>query len=211
MYNIGFIVSITSLGWGVYLLTRHVAHDRLSAVLSGAIVAYSSYTLSKFMHLQLLSICLVPISLTFFLRYIEHKKIRDYQLFLILCLLQLYNSILPAYFIMVSVIIITPISLYKKRIVWGDLVSGNVLFSTLVFVLLLLPIAVPYFSVSKEFSYVRDIRDSIQFANRPEYTLYPSSKTKLNSFLHNVVYKNDPGPFFYDGYISAVFFVLFWV
>jgi len=75
--------------------------------------------------------------------------------------------------------------------------------------LIIIPIVIPYYQVSKEFSYTRDIRESIHNSNRLEYVFFPGDKTRLGDLLVSVIYKNDKGPYYYDGYMGLIFYILF--
>ncbi len=99
IHNITLLFSLTSLGWSIYFLTNYIVKDKVLAVLSGILVIFSPVTLDKYIHLQVLFIFLVPLSIYFFLRYLEEKKLK-LLIFSLLCFdLQALNSFLPGYFI----------------------------------------------------------------------------------------------------------------
>src|SRR6185295_13901623 len=52
-------------------------------------------------------------------------------------------------------------------------------------IIVIIPITIPYFSVSKEFSYVRDIRDTIHFALQPEDLIVSDKSSRLYEILNN--------------------------
>lgn len=205
VYNTVIIFALSSLAFCTYYLVFRLSKNIPASIVAGTLVSFSSYTLSKFMHPQLLLIFFVPLSILFFIRFFETKQYR----FLLLCclcfLLQTYNSFLPGYFILFSIGVMVvgyrhacTLQIFNKKNVLTVFITG----------LLLVPLIKPYLDVSKQFSYVRDIRDSIHFANRIEYTFYPSNRTNLNSFLLHTIYNHDTGPYFYDGYISLSFYIL---
>jgi hypothetical protein len=207
-YNFNLIFSFISLGFSVYLLAFYIAKNHLSAIVAGTLVAFSSYTTAKVMHIQLLGIFWVPLSIICFLQFLNTKNYKYLYLTAILFLLQMYNSFLPGYFILFSCIFLFTYFIFKKIIRLRELKFKKILTTGIIVFLLVLPVIIPYYSVSRQFNYVRDIRDSIQFANRPEYTLYPGFTTKLNTVLTEIFYKYDKGPFTYDGFIGLAFFVL---
>lgn len=207
-YNINLIISLATLGFFTYLLVLFLSKDQFSGIISGTLVAFSTYTLNRTMHLQLISIQWIPLCILFFLLYIKKQQFK-YLIFLsIFFILQSANSFFPGYFLLLCFSIIL-LSIYlkdKKSLVlfFNKKVYGLIILTGFV----LLPIAIPYFKTSSEFSYVRDIRDAIHFANRPEYTFYPNGSTRLEKFLIQAIYPKDKGPYFYDGYIGLAFFIL---
>ena len=207
-YNFIFIFSLVTFGFFTYLLTEYLTKNHLASVVSGTLVSFSAYTLSKYMHIQLLNIGWVPLSLLFFIKFLDYKKYRNLIVSAVFFIVQLYNSFLPGYFIAFSCLFIFAYYLIKKKITLRSIILRKV-FVIIIFTLIsILPVIIPYYQVSKEFNYERDIRDSIQFANRPEYTLYPGNTTRLSNLLLKTFYKNDKGPFTYDGFIGAAFFIL---
>lgn len=207
-YNFIFIFSLVTFGFFTYLLTQYLTKDHLTSVISGTLVSFSSYTLAKYMHLQLLNIGWVPLSLLFFIKFLDSKKYKYLVVSAIFFVIQVYNSFLPGYFIAFSCLFIFIYYLIKHKIKLNQIISVKILLLAIFVFISIIPIIIPYYQVSKEFNYVRDIRDSIQFANRPEYILYPGNTTRLSNFLLNTFYKNDKGPFTYDGFIGAMFFLL---
>jgi multisubunit Na+/H+ antiporter MnhF subunit len=207
-FNFIFIFSLITLGFFTYLLTNYLTKNHLASVVSGTLVSFSSYTLTKYMHIQLLNIGWVPLSIIFFIKFLDQKKYKYLMISAVFFIVQLYNSFLPGYFIVFSCLFIFIYYLLKKEIKFKSINLLKVFLIAFLTIVAVLPVIIPYYRVSKQFSYQRDIRDSIQFANRLEYTLYPGNTTRLSSFLLNTFYKNDNGPFTYDGFVGAMFFTL---
>lgn len=207
-YNFNLIFSFTTLGFCTYLLALYLTKSHLSSIAAGTITAYSPYALTKVMHLQLLEICWVPLSILFFLLFLDKKSFKYFLFSVVFFVIQMYNSFLPGYFILISCLFIFIYYFWAKKIKPAQLPLGKIFLTGLVTFLLVLPTIIPYYQVSKEFNYVRDIRDAIRFANRPEYTLYPGFTTRLGDFLMSVFYKNDKSPITYDGFMGLVFFIL---
>lgn len=207
-YNFNLIFSFISLGFCVYLLALYITKEHLSSIVAGTVAAFSPYATAKVMHIQLLGICWVPLSLLFFLMFLDKKQYKFLYVSATFFLVQMYNSFLPGYFIIFSCILFFLYYLLNKRIKIKELQIKKIIFVAVVVFLIALPVIIPYYLVSHQFNYVRDIRDSIQFANRPEYTLYPGFTTRLGNLLMQLFYKHDKGPFTYDGFIGLAFFVL---
>lgn len=75
--------------------------------------------------------------------------------------------------------------------------------------MLIVPLIIPYYSVSREFGYTRNIRDAIHFAIQPEDLFYPGTSTRLKDYLYslpfNQISQNDE---FKPGYLGLVFSLL---
>jgi hypothetical protein len=120
----------------------------------------------------------------------------------------MYNSFLPGYFILVACSIILIFYLLTKRANLKELEIKKIILVGIFTIAIILPIIIPYYQVSREFNYVRDIRDAIRFASRPEDNLYPGFTTKLFGFLLNTFYKNSHAQIIYDGFMGLVFYLL---
>lgn len=209
--NITLISSITFLGFSVYLLTYYLTKDFIVSLLAGILILFSPASLSYTVHLQVLEVYWVPLSLFFFLLFINYKK-TFYLIVTLLCfLLQFYNSFLPAYFILFSIIIILVFLWLEKKKKFLELISKQNILLVLFTFLLLIPIVIPYFQISKEFHYVRDLRDSIHFALQPEDLLFPGDTTRLKNFLLNTIPTNhySQNNEFKPGYLGFIFTLLF--
>lgn len=207
-FNANLVFSLLTLGFFTYLLTYYLTKHYFAAFISGVLMAFSTFTLTKIAVLQLISIQWIPLSLLFFFMYIKEKKFRYFLLTCLFFLIQTYNSFLPGYFLFFSSLLISLVFLLRKNASFSLFFNRNSIITGLITGLLLLPIILPYYAVSREFQYTRDIRDTIHFANRPEYTFYPSEKTRLQDILLQTVYRQDTGPYKYDGYLGFVFFLL---
>ncbi len=207
-YNFNLIFSFMSLGFCIYLLALYITKEHLSSIAAGTIAAFSPYTTSKVMHIQLLEIFWVPLSLLFFLMFLDKKQYRYLIIFSIFLIGQVYNSFLPGYFIVFSCLFIFAYYWLRKKTTLKELDLKKLFWIGLIILIAIIPVVIPYYLVSHQFHYVRDIRDAIQFANRPEYTLYPGFTDRLNNLLMQLFYKHDKGPYTYGGFIGLIFFVL---
>jgi hypothetical protein len=208
--NITFISSLILLGFSVYLLSYYLIKNYFVSLVSGLLVIFSPATLSNSVQLQMLEIYWVPLALLFFLLFLNTRKTRFFVFYLFCFLLQFYNSFLPAYFILFSsIIILLFVWREKKKKIITFFSAKNVLLFLLTF-LLMIPIVIPYFQVSREFHYTRDVRDSIHFALQPEDLLYPDSSTRLYAFLMRTIPTNhySQNNEFKPGYVGFVFSLL---
>ncbi len=207
--NFTFISSLILLGFSIFLLSYYLTKDFVVSILSGNLVLFTPAVLDKATHLQILAIQWVPLSILFFLIFIKQGKSKYFALGLIFFLLQIYNSFLPGYFIVISYVIISIFNIfYDKKKSLKLLTKMNISLLLIAFALTI-PIIIPYYQVSKEFSYTRDIRDSIHFALQPEDLFYSSNYSRLNTFLNDFpINKNSQNNEFKPGYLGIVFTIL---
>ncbi len=205
--NVTIISSLIFLGFSIFLLTFHITKNYLSSVLSGLLIIFSPATLSNVVQIQMLEIYWVPLAILFFLLFLKNNKTRFIIYFSFCFVLQFYNSFLPAYFILFSVFIIFLFKfLEKKKKITIYFSKKNSLVLVCAFIIML-PIVIPYYQVSKEFHYTRDIRDSIHFALQPEDFLYPGANTKLAPILIQYIPTNhySQNNEFKPGYLGLIF------
>jgi hypothetical protein len=189
--NIMFILSLTLIGFFTYSISYLLTKNNLASFLSGVLIMFSPAYLSELAHIQIMSIFFVSLALLLFIKYLQTKKQFFYIFFLIIFIAQVYNSFLPGFFILFSTIFISIFYLLenKKRI--------NVLFTRknillfLISIVLIVPVIIPYFQVSKEFNYSRDIRETIHFAIQPEDFLTTNSLSRLEPLLSQLSFTKD--------------------
>lgn len=207
--NFTLITSLTLVGFSLYLLSYYLTKDFLASLFAGILVIFSPAVLDKATHLQILSIYWVPLAILFFLKFLNLQRTKYLLVSLIFFLCQVYNSFLPGYFILFSyLIILIYYWLWNKEKAKALFIKKNILALLITFILVI-PIAVPYFQVAREFNYVRDIRDAIHFALQPEDLFYPSAYTRLQQYLldlpFNQISQNNE---FKPGYVGFIFTVL---
>lgn len=208
--NFTLISSLALVGFSVYLLSFYIIKDFLASLLAGLLVIFSPATLSFSVHLQILGVEWVPLSILCFLFFLDSQKTRYFIGSLCCLLLQVYNSFFPAYFILFSWIIIFIFIWFTKKKQLKIFITKKHIFLVLLTILLIIPIALPYFQISQEFHYVRDIRDTIHFALQPEDLLYPGDTTRLKNLLLTTIPTNhySQNNEFKPGYVGAVFSLL---
>ncbi len=202
IFNVNVIFSLTTLGFFTYLLVYILTKNIYAALVSGTLVAFSTFTVNKIVHLQVLSIQWIPLSLLFFIKFLEEKKHRFLGISLFFFVLQVYNSFLPGYFLLVCYALILFMYVIMSKSHIRFILTPKTIVFLIITCAVVFPIVLPYISVSQEFNYVRDIRDTIHTANRPEYFLYSYGKTRLGELFRDIVYNNNTGPYFYDGYLG---------
>jgi len=181
--NFTLISSLIMLGFSIFLLAYYLKKNYLASLIAGLMVVFSPAVLDKKVHLQILSVFWVPLSILFFLHFFKTKKSRWLALSMIFFVIQTSNSFLPGYFLIFFFLIYVIFTFFKKRENIALLFQKKNLFILLISLLVLLPLVIPYFKVSKEFNYTRDIRDSIHFALQPEDFLVTSSDSRMQNIL----------------------------
>lgn len=208
--NWTLITSLIFLGFSVYLLCFYLTRNSGLSLFAGMLVIFSPAVLDYSVHLQVLSIWCVPIAILFFLHFIKTSKSRFLAISLLFFVLQVFNSILPGYFILFAYVILFfwNMSAHKKNTL--KLFSRNTGLLFLLAFSFLIPIVVAYYSVSYEFQYVRDLRDAVHFAFQPEDFLYPGNRTKLQNVLLAAIPTNQysQNGEFKPGYLGVVFSLL---
>ncbi len=208
-FNFTLISSFIFLGFSIFLLCFYLTRNFLASILGGILVIMSPFTLDKTTHLQILSVEFVPLAILFFLIFIQEQKIKYLAISLFFFVIQTYNSFMPGYFILFSYAVIFTYFLFYQQKKAKKLINKRTLSLFITSLALVVFVSIPYFLVSKEFEYTRNIRDAIHFALQPEDLLYPSIHTKLHDVLIslpiNQVSQNNE---FKPGYLGFVFTLL---
>lgn len=206
--NFTLISSLLMLGFFSYLLIRFLTKDFLLSILGGVLIIFSPATLDKVVHLQVLAVQWVPLSILFFLLFIKKYHKRYLVLSLMFFLLQTYNSFLPGYFILFSYLIILILLFFYNRRTFNLVLAKKNIAIAAVFILLLIPVALPYYRVSQEFNYKRDIREAIHFALQPQDLIYPNQYTRLQDDLVKIFPANKLSRTGYLGFAFSILSIL---
>ena len=185
-YNITQFSSFVLLGFCTYLLAYFLTKNFLLSVLSGVLVVFSPVTLDKHVHVQILAVEGVTLAILFFITFLQTPKTKFLIFSLVCFVLQTYNSFLQGYFIIFAYFFFSLFFFVTHKKQFMKLITvKNILFILFAFVLIV-PIAIPYFQVSKEFHYTRDIRDTIHFAIQPEDMVFGGSFSRLQPLLQQL-------------------------
>lgn len=183
--NLTLILSFIFLGFFTYLLSFYLTKDHAVSFVSGILVQFCPVMLTYLVHIQILASYLVPLSIIFFLEFLKTKKALFYLLFLFIFILQMYNSFLPGYFIFfTALILIIFYGFSQKNYKW--IFDKRIIFLSLISFLMILPVITPYFSVSKQFNYTRDFRETIHFALQPEDFITTISQDRFFPLISKV-------------------------
>lgn len=207
--NFPTISALVLSGFSIYLLSYKLTKDYLASILSGILIVLSPAYLSFFAHLQVFFIALTPLSLLYFIKFNESQKLKHFLISLIFLLLQIYNNFMAGYFILFSYLIIFFFNYINDKEKSLSLITKKSLFIFISALILAIPVMIPYFKVSKEFGYVRSIKDTVHFAIQPEDLLYTSGFSKLQPILNTLpIHENPQNGEVKPGFLGTVFSIL---
>lgn len=207
--NVTIISSLLFLAIASYALSYYLSKDILASFTAGLLVIFSPAVIDKFVHIQILAIAFVPFAILFWLLFLNTKKTRYLIASMLFFIFQTINSFLPGYFIFFSILIITGFYSYRNKKKALFILTRKNLLLIIISLALLIPIGIPYFSVSHEFNYVRDIRETIHLALQPEDLLYAHPSSRFEPILSTLQSKeNHPNADFKYGFIGFIFTIL---
>lgn len=189
--NVLFILSLTLIGFFTYSISYLLTKNNLTSFLAGVLIIFSPAYLSELAHIQIMSIFFVTLAILLFIKYLKTNKQMYFNLFLIVFILQIYNSFLPGFFILFSVFILSFYYVLEDKQRIKHLLTKKNIILFLLLITLILPVIIPYYKVSNEFNYVRDIRETIHFAIQPEDFLVTNSLSRLEPLLSQLEFTKD--------------------
>lgn len=181
--NFTLFSSLFILGFSVFLLSYYLTKNFLASVVSGLFVVFSPAVLDKKVHLQVLAIMGVPLSIMFFIHFLKSNKSKWLAMSMFFFIIQTANSFLPGYFLIFFFADCLLILFFKDRKKLRVFIQKKNLVIIACALLILIPLVIPYIKVANEFSFKRDIRDSIHFALQPEDFLVAGSDSKMQNIL----------------------------
>lgn len=206
IYNISVIASFFLSGFSMFLLTYFLTKNYVASILTGVLFIFSPIFIDRRVHIQLLGIYGLPLSVLAFLYYIKSKKIIYFILTLIAAFLQSLNNFITGYFVFFAITIVSLFHITQKRETIRVLCNKRTIGISFIFLLTLLPFALPYFSVSQEFAYTRDIRETIHTAIQPEDLLHTNIHSRLYQLLNSLPFNQHPDV--KNGFYGLSFFML---
>jgi hypothetical protein len=161
-YNAAFIGSFALAGGGAYALARELRLDRVSAVLTGLLFAFSPYRFAQQSHVQVLMAGWMPVCLWALHRYLRRGTTRDLVWFVLAFLLQALSNGYYLFFLLVPVLLIVcsaaaARAMSAKR-VYGLAAAGVVVFAALA------PFAVAYMRARRMYGLHRTVDEVVIFS-----------------------------------------------
>ncbi len=208
--NVTIFSSALLVGFFTFLLVFFLTKQYLPSLLSGLLFIFSPVFLDKAVHIQILAIQWIPLAVLFYIHFLKTKRSRFLGISLFLFIVQTYNSFLPGYFLVFLYFIITFFFFFRRmKLLRRYIIRTNLMILIATF-FALLPIIIPYYQVSREYTYVRDIREAIHLALQPEDLFYSSSYSRLHVILNQFSGNREwyPNGDFKPGFLGF-FFTLF--
>ncbi|MDP3940702.1 MAG: hypothetical protein Q8Q49_00170 [bacterium] len=181
--NVTLIFSLILLGFSSFLLTFSLSKNFLAGILTGFLVQFAPATLDKNVHLQILAIGWVLLSVYFYLKWLKKRRFYLFLIALFFFVLQASNSFLPGYFIIASFAILTLVFFIRAGKKQKPIFEKKHIAAICLSLGVVLVFALPYYRVSKEFAYIRDIREAVHLSLQPEDLYYPNNLTRLQPIL----------------------------
>jgi hypothetical protein len=161
-YNVAFVLSFALAGLGMYLLTGALVRNRAAALVAAVLFAFCPLRMSQVSHIQTVATGWIPITLYALHQYFSTRRARWLPLFVAGYCLQVLSNMYMAYMLAlpVAVVIVAglwplwPLSREPKQ--WRRCLAQFAL-AGLAIAIVLLPLAVPYYSARANYRQVRDI------------------------------------------------------
>ncbi len=151
-YNLNLLGGFILTGWAVFLLVRYLSGKADLAFFIALLFTFSPFRFVYLVHLQLLNFWPVILAIYFLLR----KRYFLYALFFGISSL---TTALFLYFLLLTA---------GLWFLWQKKERVAIIKSTLIAGLFTAPFLLPYFFVSRQYHYVRPIRDAIHFSLAPQ-------------------------------------------
>ncbi len=209
-FNFTLIFSFIFLGFSIFILCFYLSKNYFISLFIGLMVIFCPAVLDKKIHIQILGIEWVVFSMLFFIIFLRSSNSKYLVISLIFFVLQIYNSFMPGYFILFFYFISLLSLFFTNRESFKSKITKKNMFSFIFSLIFILPIIFPYFNVSKEFNYKRDIRESIHFALQPEDFLVANEDSKFYEVTERIFANNNypQNAEIKSGFIGIIFSLL---
>lgn len=155
-YNVAFVLSFALAGLGMYLLAGTLVKNRAAALVAAVLFAFCPLRMSQVSHIQTVATGWIPITLYALHQYFSTRRARWLSLFVAGYCLQVLSNMYMAYMLALPVAIVIVAGVWRGRDEWRRSVAKFAL-AGLAIVIVLLPLAVPYYSARAGYRQVRDI------------------------------------------------------
>jgi len=158
-YNINLILGQLLTMTITYFWLKDLTNDKLSSLLGAITFGLSIIRMHYYAHLQMWNMHWWLASLWMIWKYRTSEKIKYLYLSAFLVIIQAWESILPVFFIVSSSVILLfdKLTLIKKDL-------KHVVFIIFIVFISTTPLISGYYGVSRQFNYVRNIRDAAHFS-----------------------------------------------
>lgn len=192
LYNLSIILSISLTGFFTCLLMNKLTKNYLASFLGASLFILSPLYLGRIINIHLLSLFFIPLSFHMYMLYMEKKQFKYLLVLGMTILFQMLNSFIAGYILLFSISILMLFAYYKKDIEIISALSIKVVILCITILTIIIIFAFPYFKVSHEFSYVRDIRETIHTAIQPEDFISTNVHNVFDKYFKNLSFNQHP-------------------
>lgn len=175
--NLQLVAGTVATFVGMYLLAKLVTQSKVASLISAVVFTFSSMHFHYIVHLHTYLIAGLPLSVSFFLKWVKTNRRSDLVWAATAFLYQALNAPMTAFFLAA----VGGCLLFEKTIRQKLLTNWKFVLSLSLVVLAVCGVLYrPYFHVSQEFNYTRSIRDAAHFAHSLNRLANPESLLLLS-------------------------------
>jgi hypothetical protein len=158
-FNFALVLGQISTMLIVFLLFYQLVKSQLAAILGTVVLTLSQIRMSYFVHLQMWTMQWWLVSVLMLWKFRQNSKVKYLYLASLFVAIQVWESLLPVFFVGMigAILFIGKLKLLKQYI-------KHVVASAVLILFLTLPVLITYYTVSRDFNYVRPIREAAHFS-----------------------------------------------
>lgn len=158
-YNFIQFFSFVLCALGMYLLVDYLTGNWWAALLAGIIFAFCPYKFGQIWHLQMLTAQWIPFTFLFLHKFTRSYRWRDLGFFILFLILQILSSTYYALFLIFAVGLYI-IFIFLLRVGKGVIpFMKKIAISAVIVLLIVGPFFIPYYKISKEMGFKRNLQD----------------------------------------------------
>lgn len=169
-HNLVILISFVLSAYTMFLFGHYLVRNPFAAWLAGLIFAFSTFRLAHFPHMNLLFDMWIPVLFMGVDKLLTKPRMRVLALVVCAGFLQGLSSLMVFYLAFLALGVFVLLGVIWKR--YTDRAGlGQLAFAVCAIGLLLLPFALPYYRVAREFAFVRD-SETIQALSATLYSYF---------------------------------------
>lgn len=164
VHNLLILAGLTLTGWTMYLVVFRWTGDPLAAVVSGCLLAFNAYTLTRLAHLQVMHAEFLPLAVWALDRLLEAPRARHAVWLALLFTLQ---SLASNYLFVFTIFALVAAALARPEDWWGRRwrsLAGPLALAAGLAVVAMLPFLLPYYWVHRDQGLVRPLEEVLHFS-----------------------------------------------
>jgi len=183
-YNLVLLAGFALTGWAAALLALRTTSSLPAAIVCGSIAAFNAQSLVRLPHIQAQHLEFLPLALFAFDRVIEQGRLKYAALLGLAVALQAFASIYALIFASWALVCAAAVRLREWVGPGRNRVLALLIIAAAVAALLLGPVLLPYYTLSKEYGLTRSVAESRQFASTWTDYLYTGSRVHFWLWSH---------------------------